>query len=265
MSATGAWIGGAHVGKETLRRVAEDEGKCFEIVDGEAIPVTVFSAATGWTRTLLPTEDAPTTMVAGFAMHRTVGTTPMRDTRAKIEALGRPRGKALDTATGLGYTAIALAARCSEVVTIELDPAAIALARRNPWSAELFEAPNITQLIGDASVAVRSFPSGEFAAVLHDPPAVQLGGDLYGAGFYVELKRVLRPGGRLFHYVGNPASRAGGGVIRGVARRLAAAGFVDVRVDARAFGVTAVVRQRRRGRYGARGARNRAPSRKTRG
>ena len=249
LSADGALIGDAVVTESTLQRVAGEPGRCFEIVAGDVTPVMVFSEETGWSRSLVPTGDAPTTVVAGFAMHRVVDTTPLLDTRAKIRALGRPRGRALDTATGLGYTAIELARTCTSVVTVERDPAAIALARRNPWSAELFESPNIERIVGDATEVVRSFAAGEFALVLHDPPAVQLGGELYSGAFYAELKRVLKPGGRLFHYVGDPASGAGGRTVRGVIRRLAAAGFVDVRTDPRAFGVTARAGGRRRGRY----------------
>ena len=259
----GACIDGAIVTEQTLLRVMRATDRCFEIADGAATPLTVFSDETGWSRSLVPTDDAPTTVVAGFAMHRVVDTTPLRDTRAKIRALGKPRGRVLDTATGLGYTAIELARTCTEVVTVERDPAAIALARRNPWSVELFESPNIECIVGDATEVVRSFAAGEFASVLHDPPAVQLGGELYAGAFYAELKRVLKPGGRLFHYVGDPKSGAGGRTVRGVTRRLAAAGFVDIRTDPRAFGVTARA-GRRRGRYSSRAPR-RAPSKKRRG
>ena len=260
LCAGGVYVDGAIVTEQALQRVAGEPGRCFEIVDGAVAPLVVFSDETGWSRSLVPTSDAPTTVVAGFAMHRVVDTTPLRDTRAKIRALGRPRGRALDTATGLGYTAIELARTCTAVVTVERDPAAIALARRNPWSVELFESANIEHVVGDATEVVKSFSAGEFAVVLHDPPAVQLGGELYAGAFYAELKRILKPGGRLFHYVGDPRSGAGGRAVRGVTRRLAAAGFVDVRTDPRAFGVTA---RAGRGRYSR--APRRAPSKKMRG
>ena len=262
LCAEGAFIGDALVTERTLLSVARDTGKCFEVADGVARPVVVFSDETGWSRSLVPTADAPTTVVAGFAMHRVVDTTPLSDTRAKIRALGKPRGRALDTATGLGYTAIELARTCTEVVTVERDPAAIALARRNPWSVELFASPNIERIIGDATEVVKTFAADEFALVLHDPPAVQLGGELYAGTFYAELKRILKPGGRLFHYVGDPKSGAGARVVRGVTRRLADAGFVDVRIDSRAFGVAARAGGRR-GRYSR--VPRRAPSKRMRG
>ena len=235
-----AVLGGVRLCPAALRRIAKDEDRCYELVGGEPRPVAVVSRTTGWVRTLVPTADAPTTLVAGFPMHRLTGTTPIADARAKIRALGRPRGRALDTATGLGYTAIELAKTCSEVVSVELDPAAMELARRNPWSRPLFEASNIRLLEGDAAQAVAGFEDAAFSVVLHDPPTLQLGGDLYGSAFYAELRRVLKPGGRLFHYIGDPASGTGARVTRGVVRRLTDAGFAAVRRDANAFGVTAL-------------------------
>ena len=240
LSEAGATAGGRRMPREALARVAEEPGKCFEATPTGLGPMRVFSEATGWVRTLLPTPDAPTTVVAGFAMHRLRGATPMADTRAKVRALGRPRGRALDTATGLGYTAIALARTCASVVTVEVDPAALALARRNPWSRELFGNAKVRLEVGDVASLVHGFADGEFAAVLHDPPTAQLAGDLYGLAFYRQLRRVLRPGGRLFHYVGDPASRAAARATAGVMRRLRSAGFRAVRRAPEAFGVTAV-------------------------
>ena len=233
----------AAVSRATLQKIVRDPNKCFEIVDGTARPVSVFSETTGWVRTLLPTADAPTTLVAGFPMHRIRATTPMADTKSKLRALRRPRGRVLDTATGLGYTAIQLAKTCAEVVTVELDPAAIELARRNPWSAELFARDNIRLVAGDIADEVARFADAEFDAVLHDPPTVQLAGELYSQGFYAQLRRVLKPNGRLFHYVGDPSSIAGGRATAGAMRRLADAGFQTIRRDSRAFGVVAFGRR----------------------
>lgn len=56
---------------------------------------------------------------------------------------------------------------------------------------------------------VKGFGDGEFAAIIHDPPARALckTTDMYGAAFYKDLARVLKPGGTLFHYIGNPESK----------------------------------------------------------
>ena len=246
VSADAVSIRGVRLPQAVLSDAAATAEKCFEWIDGALRSISVFSEATGWVRTLRPTPDAPTTVVAGFPMHRIAGTTPLADTRAKVRALGKPRGRVLDTATGLGYTAIELARTCTEVVTVELDPAALELARRNPWSATLFACSKIEQVIDDVAQHIESFADREFAAVLHDPPTTQLAGDLYSQAFYSELRRVLRPGGRLFHYVGDPASARAGRTTAGVMRRLTAAGFVQVRRAERAFGVTAAAPGRRR-------------------
>ncbi|HRW51172.1 MAG TPA: spermine synthase, partial [Caldilinea sp.] len=79
-----------------------------------------------------------------------------------------------------------------------------------------------------------------FDAIIHDPPMFSLAGELYSLAFYRELLRVLRRGGRLFHYIGNPESKSGATVTRGVVRRLTEAGFRRVQERAQAFGVVAV-------------------------
>ncbi|CAN0200269.1 unnamed protein product, partial [Ectocarpus fasciculatus] len=122
-----------------------------------------------------------------------------------------PPHRVLDTCTGLGYTAIA-AARCrgvSGVVTVELDEVSLRMCRRNPWSQEMFQSDKITSLLGDCCELVKDFDDGEFAAIIHDPPARALckTTDMYGAAFYRDLARVLKPGGTLFHYIGNPESK----------------------------------------------------------
>ncbi len=147
-----ATIDGFPVGREALHEIAEDENKCFEVVAGDVRAIAVLSGRVGRVRSLFPTADAPATLVAGFPMHRIKDTTSPADIRAKVRALGRPKGRLLDTATGLGCTAIELARISAEVVTVELDPAAIDLARRNPWSARLFS--DIPLLQGDVSEAI---------------------------------------------------------------------------------------------------------------
>ena len=96
-------------------------------------------------------------------------------------------------------------------------------------------------LRGDASAVVRALADGAFGCVIHDPPARALckEGDLDGARFYGELRRVLRPGGTLFHYVGNPESKEGGRLFGGVRERLAEAGFASIATANEAFGITA--------------------------
>ncbi len=146
-------------------------------------------------------------------------------------------GRVLDTATGLGYTAIEAAKTAEEVITIELDPGAQEIARCNPWSQALFANRTIQQIMGDASEVVPTFEGNYFSRIIHDPPAFSLAGDLYAGEFYRQLYRVLKPGGRLFHYIGDLNSKSGSTVTRGALRRLQEAGFTRIVRRPEAFGV----------------------------
>lgn len=65
-------------------------------------------------------------------MHRIKGIDPHKDTLEKIKTLQPLSGIVLDTATGLGYTAIEAAKYASKVITIEIDPAALRLPNAIP-------------------------------------------------------------------------------------------------------------------------------------
>jgi predicted methyltransferase len=145
----------------------------------------------------------------------------------------------LDSATGLGYAAIEAAKTATQVVTIELDPIAQEMARLNPWSQSLFTQSNIEQRMGNSADLIPEFPEQHFSCVIHDPPAINLAGDLYGATFYQALHRVLQKGGRVFHYIGDPNSGSGARVTKGVKQRLAEAGFSKVVPKPEAFGLLA--------------------------
>ncbi|MFY9234433.1 MAG: methyltransferase domain-containing protein [Fimbriimonadaceae bacterium] len=219
-------------------KIVKEDRKCFLIREGVPHDIRAFSEQTGWVRSLCPTSGAPTMLVSGFPMHRIKGTDPMQDTLAKMRALGPIKGRVLDTATGLGYTAIE-ASRSCEVVTVELDPEAVEIARLNPWSQKLFDSKRIQMIVGDAAEYVAGQPAGSFSAVIHDPPTIQFAGELYSLAFYRELKRVLARSGKLFHYVGDPHSAHGAKVTGGVVRRLAEAGFKRIERQPEAFGLTA--------------------------
>jgi uncharacterized protein len=250
----GVQVGGGGLGWDEVEHISRSETACFEIEPASgtprltAEPIKAFSEELGRLYTLYPTERAPTMLISGVPMHRIKGIDPIADTERKIAALRPIGGHVLDTATGLGYTAIALARGGAQVTTIELDPLVLELARRNPWSDGLSDERRIDQRIGDAAELVRELPPAGFSAVLHDPPMFSLAGELYGAEFYRQLLRVVSPGGRLFHYVGNPASPSGTRTTKGVVRRLAEAGFERVRAQAEAFGVVAVRPARRAAR-----------------
>jgi hypothetical protein len=234
--------GGHMLAWEEIAMIADQETACFALLaDGTIERIGQFSEALSRHYSLFPTAGAPTLLIGGFSMHRIKGTDPLRDTLTKVRAAAPLRGRVLDTSTGLGYTAIeaAKSPQVEEVVTIEIDPTTLAIARRNPWSRALFADPKIRQIVGDAYDVLPGLPDESFTRIIHDPPVFSLAGELYSGAFYRELYRVLRRNGRLFHYIGSLDSKAGAGIARGAIRRLKEAGFVRVDRRQEAFGVLA--------------------------
>lgn len=231
--------GGEVLHWEDAAEIIDSENACFLLEQGELRVIKVFSEVTNWVRTLFPTPNAPTTLVSGLTMHRIEGTDPYEDTLNKIKAASPVVGHVLDTATGLGYTAIEAAKTADRVTTVEIDPAAIELMRLNPWSQGVFDSPAIEQVVGHVWDVVEEMDDGTFTTIIHDPPAFSLAGELYAGDFYRELYRVLRDRGRLFHYIGDPSSRTVKRTQQGVIRRLQEAGFQRVKQKPRAFGVLA--------------------------
>ena len=225
---------------QAIEEAEANENGCFAI-EGDAVEkIQTFSDVTDRMITLYPTPGAPTLLISGIPMHRIKGTNPYHDTLSKLRAIGTIAGRVLDTCTGLGYTACQASRKNTrEVVTIELDPAVLEVAQRNPWSKELFESPKIVQIEGDASELIRDFPSEWFDYVIHDPPQFNLSGELYSSDFYRHLLRVLAHGGRIFHYLGDPESRMSGNVTRSAVRRMKEVGFEHIVPHPEAFGVVA--------------------------
>jgi predicted methyltransferase len=219
--------------------INKSKNSCFNVKNDQIHKIAEFSSFTNQLYSLLPTVHAPTMMISGIPMHRIKGIDPYEDTMEKIKALGPLSGIILDTATGLGYTAIEAAKYASKVATIELDPAALNIAKYNPWSKMLFDNPHIEQYIGDSYDVIKTFEAGSFTYIIHDPPAFSLAGHLYGSDFYHDLYRVLKKGGRLFHYIGNPESKSGRNTTQGVLERLRSTGFRNIKRKKRAFGVLA--------------------------
>ena len=192
----------------------------------------------------LPDSGETTLVIDGLLMHRVQDTTPSLDAEAKVRAARVAQGSTvLDVCTGLGYTALAaLRAGAGRVYSIELRADVLWLAQHNPLSWGL-TSPRATLLLGDATHVIRFLREGVFDRVIHDPPRFNVAGDLYSLEFYSHLFRVLRPGGLLFHYTGEPMKRRGRGrgpVVRGVIERLRRAGFRVLGYDRRALGVVAV-------------------------
>jgi predicted methyltransferase len=224
---------------EDVKRISQSGVACYTIGPDGVRPIQIFSETTHRVCSLLPTSGAPGLLLSGFVMHRIKELDPYQHARRMLAALAPVCGTILDTTMGLGYTAMQAAHGAMSVITIELDPGVEAVARLNPWSQDLFGNPRITRLLGDACDIVPTFSAGQFDRIMHDPPAFTLAGELYSGTFYRALHRVLRRGGRLFHYIGNPGGKAGSRILPGVQRRLQEAGFTRLLVRADAYGVVA--------------------------
>lgn len=197
--------------------------------DGEDFaPVSRFSSSL---IKLVPTEwGAPTFEIDGIKMLPTAKTSPVEDAQRKV-ALVEPRGKiVLDTCGGLGYfAACCLEAGAARIQSFEKNEDVLWLRTLNPWSPDP-DAPGSGGRLqlshADVSEAIARIADASVDALLHDPPRFGIAGELYSQTFYDHLARVLKRGGRLFHYTGSPNKLTSGrDVPREVAKRLEKAGF----------------------------------------
>ena len=215
---------------------------------GEWLPLQRYAGAL---IKLVPTDwGTPTFEIDGIKMLVSAQISPWEDARRKV-ALVQPRGKRiLDCCGGLGYfAACCLAEGAAHILSFEKNPDVLWLREHNPWSPDPagVEAGGRLQLEhGDVAQRIVSLPAESVDAVLHDPPRFGIAGELYSLAFYEQLARVLRPGGRLFHYTGAPNRKTSGrDVPKEVAARLGKAGFdAELALD----GVYAVKRHRQTGR-----------------
>ncbi len=99
----------------------------------------------------------------------------------------------------------------------------------NPWSPDpdaVASGGRLQLSHGDVTETIAHVADASVDALLHDPPRFGIAGELYSQAFYEQLARVLRRGGRLFHYTGSPNKLTSGrDVPREVAKRLEKAGF----------------------------------------
>ncbi len=242
---TGEWIGSLDLGRSDGDATLQEDAwqwrgrhypyptslkdRTIHYWDGdEFAPVSRYA---GSLIKLVPTDwGAPTFEIDGIKMLPTSKESPFEDARRKV-ALVEPRGKVvLDTCGGLGYfAACCLEAGVAAIHSFEKNADVLWLRTLNPWSPDP-DAPTSDGRLrlnhADVSLAITQIADASMDALLHDPPRFGIAGELYSQAFYGQLARVLRRGGRLFHYTGSPNKLTSGrDVPREVARRLEKAGF----------------------------------------
>ena len=220
-----------------LKKIVKKTGRIYLCRDGDLDPLE--DRSSGYYK-LVPTTGAPLLEISGVKMHISKGTDPFTSASEMAQQAVRKGDKVLDCCSGLGYAAIA-AHRLGaiEVLSIELSSEVMGLRVQNPWSNDLGN-KGIVQRQGNSFELINTMPATSFDSVIHDPPRFSLAGELYSEEFYRQIFRVLRPGGRLFHYTGNPhVVKKGSSFVDGVIRRLKAAGFRHVEKVEHLMGVSA--------------------------
>jgi uncharacterized protein len=214
-----------------LKKVDKDDTSCFLIRDNSILKMKLFSEKTDRLYKLVPTKDAPTIEISGIRMHATKQMTPMQDTRKKLESIGPVFGNVLDTCMGLGYTAIEASKTADIVFTCEKDENVLEMAKHNPYSKDLFNNKKISIIKTNSFEEIKVFKSAMFDFVIHDPPRLSLASYLYSAEFYKQVIRVLKKGGKLYHYTGNPGSKKRNVKLpANVMKKLKHVGFKDVKL-----------------------------------
>jgi predicted methyltransferase len=232
---------GQSINIKYIKRIVESPGTVFMVEDNEVKKLMFFSQETNKFYKLHSTHTWPALEISGVLMHRIKGTDPKRDAEEKINILSPVSGSVLDTCCGLGYTAILASKTADSVVTVENDKNVLELAKMNPFSQGLFDTGKIRIVQGDVSREIQGFKDASFDLVIHDPPTLGLAGGLYSSEFYSQLFRVLKPGGRLFHYTGAPGSRFRNvDLPTRVVERLRKIGFTDLKKEKDSLSVVAV-------------------------
>ena len=220
-----------------LKKIVKKTGRIYLCCDGDMDPLE--DRSVGYYK-LAPTNGAPLLEISGVKMHISKGTDPFTSASEMAQQAVSKGDRVLDCCSGLGYAAIAAhRLGACEVLTIELSPEVMGLRAQNPWSKDLGN-EGIVQQQGSSYELIQTMSAISFDSVVHDPPRFSLAGELYSETFYREIFRVLRQGGRLFHYTGNPhVIKTGSNFVDGVIRRLKAAGFKNVVKVEHLMGVSA--------------------------
>ena len=217
LDTAGFFVEGKHVDFIKLR---PDDKSCYVVVDGALQKVQFSSPETGFIYKLVPTSFRPILQTSGTPMHK-------MEFIARVEK-DKLAGKVLDAGTGLGYTAIAASRTAEQVITVEIDKTIIEVARLNPYSQALFKSKNINLIIDDLSEKIKGFRDSEFDFIILDVGNQRIFADFFSGENYRQAYRVLKSGGKLYHYIPQPQVTRGRDFTAEVMKRIKAAGFSDI-------------------------------------
>lgn len=206
-----------------LPKVKEDEKTVFALFDGEFVRIRFTGEETGQVYELVETAGRPMLKVSATPFHKW-------DFIKRIEAdaaAGKMNGKVLDAGTGLGYTSIAAAASATRVITVENDPHVLRVQELNPWSDGLRK-ENIEQVQDDVCEYVKTCDAASFDTIILDGGTPRSSGNFFSQDNYNEMRRVLKKGGTLYHYLPDHGVTRGRDFPSEVIARLRKAGFSKI-------------------------------------
>jgi len=215
----------------------------YTITEGKVLAVELFSNETNLYYKLRPTLNWPTLMLSSVPMHRFITLTPKDSAESMVNTISPIKGRVLDTCAGLGYTSIVSAQKAQSVDCFEKDPNVLEIAKYNPYSDELFTNPKITLHQESVFEGLAKFSNGYFDRIIHDPPTPTFAKELYSQEFYYEIMRVLKNGGKFYHYSPNPGKTKGNEFWKLIQRNLDKVGFRGVSYSKKASGLFAIKKE----------------------
>jgi predicted methyltransferase len=211
------------------QKIRDDDKSCYAIID-HVFQKLQFVSEDGKMYKLIPTSFRPILQISGTPMHK----------MQFIDRVEKDKltGKIIDSGTGLGYTSIAAAKTADSIITVEMDPNVTEVAKLNPYSQELFTNSKIKRLEGDITEKIKKFKNSEFDNIIFDGGTPRSSGHFFSLENYKQAYRVLKTGGKLYHYLPQHQIQRGRDFGGEVIARMMTAGFKSIeRVEKDSYAV----------------------------